>query len=78
VLVAVVIAAFITGGIAIIAHAWWLLWTCIGIVVLAIPAGKVVGIMDDTVAWGATPAATRDSGQPPEADPGRPPPPARR
>jgi hypothetical protein len=74
-LVAVVIAAFITGGIAIIAHAWWLLWTCIGIVVLAIPAGKVVGIMDDTVAWGATPAAVRDSSQAPEADPGRPPPP---
>lgn len=72
-LVAVVIATFITGGIAIIAHAWWLLWTCIGIVVLAIPAGKVVGIMDDTVAWGATPAATRDSRQAPEADPGRPP-----
>ena len=61
VLVAVVIAAFITGGAAIIAHAWWLLWTCIGIVVLAIPAGKVVGIMDDTVAWGSTPAATHDS-----------------
>ena len=60
-LVAVVIAAFITGGAAIIAHAWWLLWTCIGIVVLAIPAGKVVGIMDDTVAWGSTPAAIHDS-----------------
>ena len=57
-LVAVVIAAFLTGGAAIIAHIWWLLWACIGIVVLAIPAGKVIGIMDDTVAWGSTPAAT--------------------
>jgi hypothetical protein len=72
VLVAVVIAAFITGGAAIIAHAWWLMWTCIGLVVLAIPAGKVVGIMDDTVAWGSTPAATHDSPPDPEADPGRP------
>jgi hypothetical protein len=78
VLVAVVIVAFITGGAAIIAHAWWLLWTCIGIVVLAIPAGKVVGIMDDTVAWGSTPAATHDSHPDPEADPGRPARPARR
>jgi hypothetical protein len=60
VLVAVVIAAFITGGAAIIAHTWWLLWTCTGIVVLAVPAGKVIGIMDDTVAWGSTPAATHD------------------
>ena len=58
VLVAVVIAAFTTGGIALIAHAWWLLWTCAGIVILAVPAGKMVGIMDDTVAWGSTPAAT--------------------
>ena len=72
VLVAVVTAAFITGGAAIIAHAWWLLWTCIGIAVLAIPAGKVVGIMDDTVAWGSTPAATEDTHLDPEADPGRP------
>jgi hypothetical protein len=69
VLVGVVIAAFITGGTAIIAHAWWLLWTCIGIVVLAVPAGKVVGIMDDTVAWGSTPAASHDSRPDPEPDP---------
>lgn len=38
VLVAVVIAAFATGGAAVIAHAWWLAWTCAGIVVLAVPA----------------------------------------
>jgi hypothetical protein len=25
--------------------------------VLAIPAGKAIGIMDDTVAWGSNPAA---------------------
>jgi hypothetical protein len=70
-LVAVVTAAFITGGVAIITHAWWLLWGCIGIVVLAVPAGKVIGIMDDTVAWGSTPAATSDPSPGPEADLGR-------
>lgn len=70
-LVAVVTAAFITGGLAIITHTWWLLWACSGIVVLAIPAGKAIGIMDDTVAWGSTPATAPGPPQDPEADPGR-------
>jgi hypothetical protein len=70
-LVAVVTAAFSTGGLAIITHAWWLLWGCTAIVVLAVPAGKVIGIMDDTVAWGSTPAATSDPPPGPEADRGR-------
>jgi hypothetical protein len=60
VLVAVVMAASVTGGISVITHAWWLLWACIAIVVLVIPAGKMIGIMDDTVDWGSTPAATSD------------------
>jgi hypothetical protein len=72
VLVAVVTAASVTGGISIIMHLWVLLWACIAIVVLAIPAGKMIGIMEDTVDWGSTPAATSDR-QPsgPEADRGR-------
>jgi hypothetical protein len=70
-LVAVVTAAFITGGLAIIMHTWWLLWACSAIVVLAIPAGKAIGIMDDTVAWGGTPSAAPGPPQEPEADPGR-------
>ena len=60
VLVAVVTAASVTGGISIITRAWVLLWACIAIVVLAIPAGKMIGIMEDTVDWGSTPAATSD------------------
>ena len=60
VLVAVVMAASVTGGISIITHTWWLLWTCIALVVLAIPVGKMIGIMDDTVDWGSTPAAAAD------------------
>jgi hypothetical protein len=70
-LVAVVIAAFAVGGVAIIEHAWWLLWTCVGSVVLALPAGKMVGIMNDTVSWGSTPEATQDSPQDQVAEPGR-------
>jgi hypothetical protein len=54
VLVAVVIAAFTVGGISIGAHAWWLFWTCAGIVVLCVPAGKAIGIMNDTISWGST------------------------
>ena len=59
-LVTVVMAASVAGGIAVIAHAWWLLWACIAIVVLVVPVGKMIGIMDDTVDWGSTPAATSD------------------
>ena len=39
--------------------------------VLAVPAGKAIGIMDDTVAWGSTPAATFHRPQGPEADRGQ-------
>jgi hypothetical protein len=49
VLVAVVVVAFCVGGAAIIVRLWWLFWVCVGIVVLAVPAGKIVRIMDDTV-----------------------------
>jgi hypothetical protein len=70
-LVTVVMVASVAGGLSIIAHAWWLLWACIAIVVLAIPVGKMIGIMDDTVDWGSTPAATSDpQPQGPEADRG--------
>jgi hypothetical protein len=75
----VVVAAFTTGGLAIIAHAWWLMWTCAGICLLALPAGKIIGIMNETVAWGSTPAATHDPAHDQQADPGRDQPePARR
>lgn len=49
VLVGVVIAAFCAGGAAIVFHLWWLFWACVAIVVLSIPVGKLIGIMDDTV-----------------------------
>jgi hypothetical protein len=58
-LVAVIIAAFSGGGAALILHTWWLFWTCAGVVLLTIPVGKMIGIMNDTISWGATPAATR-------------------
>jgi hypothetical protein len=67
-LVGVVITAFTTGGVAIIAHAWWLVWTCTGIIVLALPAGKVVGIMNDTVSGDSPPAAAHDPSQDQGAD----------
>lgn len=57
VLVAVMLIAFLTGGIALITRTHWLLWTCAAIFVLGIPAGKAIGIMDDTVEWGSSEAA---------------------
>lgn len=51
-LVSIVIAAFTAGGLAIVGHWWWLFWTCLGLTVLAVPAGKIIGIMDDTVLAG--------------------------
>lgn len=57
VLVAVMLLAFLTGGIALITRTHWLFWTCTAIFVLGIPAGKAIGIMDDTVEWGSSEAA---------------------
>ncbi len=52
VLVGVLIAAFIAGGLAIVNHLWWLFYACLGVAVLSVPAGKVIGIMNDTVVNG--------------------------
>ena len=49
VLVGVLIVAFIAGGLAIVNHLWRLFWVCLGVTVLSVPAGKVIGIMNDTV-----------------------------
>jgi hypothetical protein len=48
-LVVVVVLAFITGAFAIVFKLWPLFWVCVGIFVLSVPAGKVMGIMNDTV-----------------------------
>ena len=52
VLVAVLVAAFIAGGLAIVNKLWWLFWACVAVAVLSVPAGKVIGIMNDTVVIG--------------------------
>ena len=52
VLAGVLIVAFVAGGLAIVHHLWLLFWVCLGITVLSVPAGKVVGIMNDTVLAG--------------------------
>ncbi len=49
VLVGVLIVAFIAGGRAIVNQLWWLFWVCLGVTILSVPAGKVIGIMSDTV-----------------------------
>lgn len=55
VLAAFVIAAFATGGAALILRLWPLFWACVGVFVLCIPVGVAIGIMDDTVVAGSAP-----------------------
>ena len=62
--VAVAVAAFATGGVALILHLWWLFWVCLAIDVLAIPAGKAVRIMDDTVSYETSAALTHGTSPP--------------
>ena len=50
--VAVIVAAFVAGGFAVVYAAWVVFWVCLAIVLLSVPAGKVVGIMGDTVTVG--------------------------
>lgn len=71
VLVAVIIAAFTAGGFAIVYHLWVLFWVCVGIVALSVPAGKIIGIMGDTVAVDPGPRALPPTAGPNSAaDPG--------
>ena len=51
-LVGVIIAAFVAGGFAIVCGISWLFWACLGVVLLAVPVGKAIDIMGDTVLAG--------------------------
>jgi hypothetical protein len=46
-LVSVVIASFIALGVSLIVDQWWLFWLGAGVVLVAMPAGKLTGITDD-------------------------------
>jgi hypothetical protein len=43
VLVALVLAAFAGGGVALILNIWWLFWASAAVVLISVPAGKVIG-----------------------------------
>jgi hypothetical protein len=64
VLVGVVIAACDASGLAVIGHLWVLFWVCAGLVILAVPAGKVIGIMDGAGAVERGPSARGPSPAP--------------
>lgn len=61
VLVAVIIGASVAAGAALIAHLWPLFWACVAVAGLSIPAGKIIGIMDDTMTWGHAPPIEQQS-----------------
>jgi hypothetical protein len=71
VLVSLVIVAFCAGGMAVVWHVWVLFWVCAGVVALSVPVGKMIGIMDDTVAVEQAPRRRAAvSGRDSAADPG--------
>ena len=66
-----IIAAFFAGGMALINQMWWLFWLCAGIVIASVPAGKAIGIMNDTVIIDSGPRALPPrTGRNSAADPG--------
>ncbi len=63
--------SFVAGGVALMVQSWLLFWISVGVVLVSIPAGRVIRIMDDTVTAEGLPdgrpvAADRGSA----ADPG--------
>ncbi len=47
VVTAVIVAAFVLGGIALITHTWWLFWLAVGIFVVGVIAARAINIMDE-------------------------------
>src|SRR4051812_6401233 len=62
VLVITVIAAFVVGGLSLIAHAWVVMIICAVVIVLAVPIGAAIHIMSDTVGWTDAPPTYIDRG----------------
>jgi hypothetical protein len=50
-LVSTVLTAFLVGGIALILNAWPVMIVCAVVIVLAVPIGAAIHIMNDTVGW---------------------------
>jgi hypothetical protein len=50
--VAVIIVAFVAGAFGVVGKVWPLFWVCLAVVVLSVPAGRLVGVMGDTVLAG--------------------------
>jgi hypothetical protein len=50
-LVIAVLVAFTGGGIAMIMQSWVLFWVCAAVVIVSVPMGRVIRIMDDTMQW---------------------------
>ena len=47
--VAIFLAAFATGGVALTVGAWWLFWTCVGVVAASVVLALVVDVVSDVV-----------------------------
>ncbi len=47
VITAVIVLAFVLGGVALILHTWWLFWTGVGVFVVGVIAARAINIMDE-------------------------------
>lgn len=47
IITAVIVLAFIVGGVALIAHTWWLFWVGVALFVVGVIGGRVTHIMDE-------------------------------
>nr|WP_062341202.1 hypothetical protein [Herbidospora sakaeratensis] len=46
---AVFLAVFVLGGVGLIIGSAALFWTCLILLIVLLPVGKLIGVMDDTV-----------------------------
>ena len=66
-LVAVIVVAFVGGAFAVLDEAWPLFWLCLAVLVLSVPASRLIGFVRDAVQAGRLPVLPNRGGPIPPA-----------
>jgi hypothetical protein len=61
-LVAVIVVAFVGGAFAVLAEAWPLFWVGLAVLVLSVPASRLIGLVRDAVQAGSLPGLPNRGG----------------
>jgi hypothetical protein len=61
-LVAVIVVAFVVGAFAVLDEAWPLFWVGLAVVVLSVPASRLIGLVRDAVQAGSLPGLPNRGG----------------